>query len=133
VFLAGTYPIEEDKTLNLAVEEYQMSRQIEIMVNAQCSGEVTLARIRGVQNAKTIKITNAKQLVGLPKNSGAIISVDGFVEQGNYLIPTNCKVVDVHISGKAVALDDVLGTTEPDAKQAIADAGEVEVDFEPVF
>ena len=92
-----------------------MSKKFEILVNGQFDGNVTLARIRGVSNAKTLKFTNEQQLRKLGKGDGAVVQFDGLVEKGNYLVPTNCKVIETHISGKAVDVDAYLASLEETA------------------
>ena len=97
-----------------------MSKRIEMMVNAQVQGNVTLARVRGV-DAKTFKFTNEPKLSKLGKNDGVVVEISEMVEKGNYIVPTNYKIIDVHVSGKRLDANSYfasLEATEPAPTEA---------------
>ena len=99
-------------------------KRIEMLVNAQCDGNVTLCRIRGI-NAKTVKFSNAKALESLAKGDGVLVDVETFAENGNYLSPVNFKIIEVHHSGKMISATDYL-----DSLVAAAEAAEAPVEEE---
>lgn len=79
-------------------------KRMELLVNTQCEGGVTLCRVRGNSNAKSFKFSNAK-LRTLTKNDGVLIEVETAVEKGNYIVPVNYKIIETHVSGNPFDLD----------------------------
>jgi hypothetical protein len=97
-----------------------MAKTFELRVNSVCEDSTILAGIRGNTTAKTIKLSNCHAHRALPKGSLMMVDIEGFVEVGNYLVPTNFHIRDTHVSGKAVDMDALCaGTagnrTEPNA------------------
>lgn len=86
-----------------------------MMVNAQCEGHITLARVRNA-DGKSFKFTNEPKLAKLGKNDGLVVEISSAVEKGNYIVPVDYKIIDTHISGKKLDMDeymDSLAKSEP--------------------
>lgn len=99
-------------------------------------GKVTVtARLRGVTNGKSFKLPGVDASLGLEKNDGIEVEVEGEVNVGDkYVTPTNFKILDVKKNayvpaGEKMGVADFMKSLEQPQNDAPHPADSPEVPF----
>lgn len=92
----------------------------EVVVNANLEG-IVLGRIRYVDGVVVSSDIPSIRLVGekvgnLTKGDGLLLEANTLLQKGNYLYAPDCKIIDIHYSGKPFQIEESKKPEEQEDK-----------------